>query len=210
MKNDSNPPPGPAPVSTNIRWEDTAVSAEERAHLFGHAAATLWFTGLSGSGKSTIAKALEKDLVGRGVKAFILDGDNVRHGLNNDLGFSPEDRCENIRRVSEVAKLMNDAGIVVITAFISPYRVDRGNARRIIGDRFIEVFVDTPLEVCEQRDPKGLYRKVRAGAIQNFTGIDAPYEAPENPELRLDTVELDIPACVAAVVSMLDKRGVLL
>lgn len=200
---------GREPVSTNINWEDTTVTPVERIQLFGHRPATLWLTGLSGSGKSTIAKALEKRLVEAGVKAFILDGDNIRHGLNKDLGFSPDDRCENIRRVAQVARLMNDAGVVVITAFISPYRDDRNSAREIIQDRFHEIFVDTPLEVCEQRDPKGLYKKVRAGEIHNFTGVDAPYEPPDAPEIHLKTVDQDIPACVDTIMKSLRESGIL-
>ncbi|MHC4887031.1 MAG: sulfate adenylyltransferase subunit CysN [Planctomycetota bacterium] len=176
------------PASTNIVREISLVTPEVRSDLLGQRPATLWLTGLSGSGKSTVAKAIECELVSQGRACFILDGDNVRHGLNRDLAFSADDRTENIRRVAEVAKLMNDAGLIVITAFISPYRRDRESARSIIGeDRFVEVFVDAPLEVCEDRDPKGLYRKARAGEITDFTGVSAPYEAPSSPELQVDT-----------------------
>ncbi len=178
----------------NVNWEKGQVSRDERNTLMGHAPQTLWLTGLSGSGKSTIAQVLEAKLVAAGKKAYILDGDNIRHGLNQDLSFTPEDRKENIRRIAEVASLMNDAGLIVITAFISPYQEDREQAREIINgaadeseSRFHEIFVDTPLEVCEARDVKGLYSKARAGEIKNFTGVTAPYEAPENPELKVST-----------------------
>ncbi len=200
----------PAPVSQNITREGSLVSAELRETAFGHRAATVWLTGLSGSGKSTIAKELEWQLLEQGVKAYILDGDNIRHGLNRDLGFSPEHRSENIRRIAEVAQLMNEAGLVVLTAFISPYEADRNQARAIIGDeRFLEVHVDTPLDVCESRDPKGLYSKARAGEIQGFTGISAPYEPPRDPALRLDTAEADLDETVASVLGLLRDRGIL-
>jgi adenylylsulfate kinase len=170
----------------------------------------LWFTGLSGSGKSTLAAALEATLLGAGHAAFVLDGDNVRHGLNSDLGFSPDDRTENIRRLGEVAALMADAGLITLTAFISPYRADRDAARAAIGDgRFLEVFVDTPLEVCERRDPKQLYRKARAGEIGEFTGVSAPYEPPVDPALALDTSVLDLGACIDRLVALLRERGFL-
>lgn len=185
--------PEKAPVSKNITIENNLVLTEDRQRLFGQKGVTLWLTGLSGSGKSAIAKRLEKSLVESGHAAFILDGDNIRHGLNRDLGFEPEDRSENIRRISEVAKLFNQAGIIVITAFISPYQKDRAEAREIIGSgSFVEVFVDAPIEVCESRDPKGLYKKARAGEIPNFTGISDPYEAPDNPEVHLNTSLLSL------------------
>jgi bifunctional enzyme CysN/CysC len=197
-----------APVSQNIVPEGSLVSAELRRSVFGHAPATIWLTGLSGSGKSTIAKELELRLLKQGVKAFILDGDNVRHGLNRDLGFSPEQRSENIRRVAEVARLMNDAGLVVITAFISPYEADRNQAREVIGDeRFLEIHVDTPLDVCESRDPKGLYAKARAGEIKSFTGISAPYEPPRAPALRLATADATPAVAVEEVASLLREKG---
>jgi bifunctional enzyme CysN/CysC len=178
------------PVSKNIKLESTLVSQLDREKLLGQRGVTLWLTGLSGSGKSTLAKALEKRLVESGRAAFILDGDNIRHGLNRDLGFGMEDRTENIRRVSEVSKLFNQAGVIVITAFISPYQKDRAHAREIIGDdRFIEVFVNAPLEVCEGRDSKGLYKKARVGEIPHFTGISDPYEAPLKAELELKSAE---------------------
>jgi bifunctional enzyme CysN/CysC len=192
---------GAIPVSSNITHEDQLVTATERQTLLGQKGATIWLTGLSGSGKSTIAKNLEKRLFDMGHPCYILDGDNVRHGLNRDLGFSAEDRTENIRRISEVARLFNDAGILVITAFISPYIRDRDNARNVVGpERFYEIHVDTPIEICEQRDPKGLYGKARAGEIKDFTGVSAPYEAPEEPALVLDTVQNDVDACVTQIV----------
>jgi bifunctional enzyme CysN/CysC len=173
----------------NIHREESLVTAEQRNTLSGHKPLTIWLTGLSGSGKSTIAKILESSLLKKNVQAFILDGDNLRHGLNSDLGFSPEERRENIRRAAEVAKLMNDAGIVVIAAFISPYKKNRELAARIIGDKFLEVFVDADLETCKKRDPKGLYAKSGAGRLSGLTGVDAPYEKPEKPSLHLRTGE---------------------
>lgn len=199
----------PGVVSTNIRWDHAALSRAERFARLGCVGKTLWMTGLSGSGKSTIAVALERTLVERGVRAYRLDGDNLRYGLNRDLGFSPEHRVENIRRIGEVAKLMAESGCVVIVSVISPYRADR-DACRAMHERdaqgpieFVEVFVDTPLEVCEQRDPKGLYRKARAGEIKGMTGVDAPYEAPVKPELVLRTAEMDVEGCVGACVRVL-------
>ena len=176
----------------------------------GHKPSTIWLTGLSGSGKSTIAQFLEAKLVALGRKAYILDGDNIRHGLNSDLGFKPEDRKENIRRIAEVAALLNDAGVIVITAFISPYIEDRNNARGIVNrvapdgaSRFHEIHVDTPIEVCEARDVKGLYAKARAGEIKNFTGITAPYEVPTNPEMKLSTSGLSPAACADLIIQSL-------
>lgn len=175
----------------NVVWHTHAVTREDRERLHGHKGAVVWFTGLSGSGKSTIAGALEEALHRQGVSTWLLDGDNVRHGLCSDLGFSDADRKENIRRVGEVANLMVDAGLVVLTAFISPHRAERQRVReRVGGGRFIEAFVDTPLEICESRDPKGLYKKARAGELRNFTGIDAVYEAPESPDIHLDGEQL--------------------
>ena len=195
--------------ATNIVWHPGAVTRADRETLNGHRGCIVWLTGLSGSGKSTIAVELEKRLWDHGVRAFILDGDNVRHGLNKNLGFSPADRTENIRRIGEVAKLFTEAGMVVITAFISPYRADRDQVRVLMaqGD-FIEVLVDCPLEVCEQRDVKGLYEKARAGKIPEFTGISAPYEPPLEPELTLRTHELSVADSVARVVAFLEARGV--
>ncbi|TNV17310.1 adenylyl-sulfate kinase [Buttiauxella sp. B2] len=175
----------------NVVWHAHPVTVGQREKLHQHRGAVLWFTGLSGSGKSTIAGALEEALHKLGVSTYLLDGDNVRHGLCSDLGFSNADRKENIRRVGEVANLMVDAGLVVLTAFISPHRADRQMVRDRVGEgRFIEVFVNTPLSVCEARDPKGLYKKARAGELRNFTGIDSVYEAPENPEIYLDGEQL--------------------
>jgi bifunctional enzyme CysN/CysC len=192
--------------SKNIFWTEGKITAGHRAIRSGHRGAVVWFTGLSGAGKSTIAQALERELFQRAMHTYVLDGDNIRHGLNSNLGFSPEDRVENIRRVSEVAKLMADAGAVVITAFISPYRMDRRRAREIALEgnaEFIEVFIDAPLEVCERRDPKNLYKKARAGEIQEFTGIDAPYEAPEDPEIVVRTDEQTVDESVATILEQL-------
>ena len=192
------------PKSENITREESYVSSTDRQALLKQKPQTLWFTGLSGSGKSTIAKLLEKTLIDNGKLCFLLDGDNIRHALNKDLGFSPEDRKENIRRIAEVAKLMNDAGLIVLTAFISPYREDRDMARQIIGEaNFREIYVSTPLASCEERDPKGLYKKARAGLIKGFTGIDAPYEPPENPALVIETDTLTPKDCVDAIIDKL-------
>jgi adenylylsulfate kinase len=196
--------------STNITWHAGHVGRREREALLGQRGATLWLTGLSGSGKSTIAVAAEHALVERGHLAYVLDGDNVRHGLNKNLGFSPADRTENIRRIAEVAKLFTDCGVIVLTSFISPYRSDRDAARALFapGD-FVEVYVDASLETCEARDPKGLYKKARAGEIPEFTGISAPYEPPERPELVLDTAALSVEATVAALLRHLEAQGYL-
>ncbi len=194
-------------MSTNIVWHNTSVSHEDRIAHKGHQPALLWYTGLSGSGKSTIANAVDRKLFELGCHTYLLDGDNVRHGLNNDLGFGDDDRVENIRRITEVAKLFVDAGLIVGTAFISPFRADRAQARKIAGERFIEVFVDTPLAICEQRDPKGLYEKARAGEIANFTGISSPYEAPESPEIHLRTAEMSVEAAAEQVVDYLRRQG---
>jgi len=199
-----------SPVSQNIVKSSSLVSVAERRALMGQRCATIWLTGLSASGKSTIAQQLEKQLVELGHACYILDGDNVRHGLNRDLGFSMEDRQENIRRIAEVAALMNDAGVIVITAFISPYRQDRRSAREVIGDEaFIEAFVDAPIEVCEQRDPKGLYKKARAGEIRQFTGVSDVYEAPESAEITLLTATMSPAEAADMIIDDLQSRGVI-
>ncbi|MEI6826600.1 MAG: adenylyl-sulfate kinase [Desulfuromonadales bacterium] len=188
------------PEKREIVWHKGQVSFVDRALFYRQKPMTIWFTGLSGSGKSTLAFALERRLLDTGKACYVLDGDNVRHGLNRDLGFSPKDRTENIRRISEVARLLNDAGLVVITAFISPFREDREMARRIIGENnFVEIFLNPGLETCEDRDPKGLYKKARAGEIPGFTGISSPYELPESPALSLDTGKLSVEQCIEAV-----------
>jgi bifunctional enzyme CysN/CysC len=195
--------------SKNISWTGGKITPGQRALQTGHRGAVVWFTGLSGAGKSTIAQALERELFSRAMHTYVLDGDNIRHGLNSNLGFSPEDRVENIRRVSEVAKLMADSGVVVITAFISPYLMDRRRAREIALEgnaEFVEVFVEAPLEVCEARDPKDLYKKARAGEIRDFTGIDAPYEPPEDPEIIVQTDRQTVDESVATILEHLLPR----
>ena len=196
--------------STNITWHAGHVSREDRERLLGQKGATVWLTGLSGSGKSTIAVGTERALVERGRLAYVLDGDNVRHGLNKNLGFGPEDRSENIRRIGEVAKLFTDAGVIALTSFISPYRKDRDAVRATMppGD-FVEVFVDASIETCESRDVKGLYARARAGEIPEFTGISAPYEAPERPELVLDTNRQTIVESVGCLLGYLEDKGYL-
>ncbi|HZP42083.1 MAG TPA: adenylyl-sulfate kinase [Candidatus Binatia bacterium] len=194
--------------ATNIVWHPGAVTRADREQLNGHKGACVWLTGLSGSGKSTIAVDLEKALWSRGVRAYILDGDNIRHGLNKNLGFSPADRTENIRRIGEVAKLFVDAGLVALTAFISPYRADRDQVRAIMPQDFVEVYVDCPVEVCEQRDVKGLYKKARAGEIEEFTGVSAPYEAPLSPELTIRSSELTVAQSVDTILGCLASRGI--
>lgn len=188
----------------HVVWHESNVTQADRAKIKDQKPKCVWLTGLSGSGKSTLANALEVALAEQGKHTFLLDGDNVRHGLNKNLGMSDEDRTENIRRVSEVAKLMVEAGLIVVTAFISPFRADRDAARELFGeDEFVEVFVDAPLEECEKRDPKGLYQKARQGIIKEFTGIDSPYEAPAKPELVINTAENDIEACVKQLIAAL-------
>jgi bifunctional enzyme CysN/CysC len=190
--------------SQNIFWSKGKIDREVREQRNKHKGAIIWLTGLSGAGKSTIATELERELFLMGSHTYILDGDNIRHGLSANLGFSPEDRQENIRRVGEVARLLMDAGVLVITAFISPYRDDRRLARSLVDDGdFIEIYVNAPVEVCEQRDPKGLYKKARAGQIQNFTGISAPYEAPEKPEVEVHTDKQSAAECVAHIIDYL-------
>ncbi|MEC8112613.1 MAG: adenylyl-sulfate kinase [Pseudomonadota bacterium] len=198
--------------ATNVHWHGGEINRPERAQLLGHGAATLWFTGLSGSGKSTIAVALEQALYQRGVLVYRLDGDNIRLGINKNLGFSAEDRAENIRRVGEVSKLFVDGGVIVLSSFISPYLVDRQIVRELheADDMpFIEVFVDCSLEAAEERDPKGLYKKARAGEIKNFTGIDDPYEAPEAPEVHLHTDQQSLEEEVEHLLALLQKQGLI-
>jgi adenylylsulfate kinase len=196
--------------ATNVTWHHADITKADRERLNGHKAVVIWFTGLSGSGKSTLAHAVENALFDRGCRTFVLDGDNIRHGLNKDLGFSPEDREENIRRIGEVAHLFTQAGVIAMTAFISPYRADRDKARAIAGDgNFIEVYVKCDLDVCEQRDPKGLYKKARAGQIPEFTGISAPYEEPLNAELVIDTTQESLEDSAQKVLDALAERGVI-
>ena len=197
-------------ASTNIAWHHASVDRAARADQRGHRSAILWFTGLSGAGKSTLANAVNQALFERGLATYVLDGDNVRHGLCTDLGFSDADREENIRRIGEVAKLFLDSGVIVLTAFVSPFRADRDKARALVDDGdFIEVFCSADLGVCEERDTKGLYAKARAGEIKEFTGISSPYEAPESPELSVDTGAAALDACVEQVVNALIERGVI-
>ncbi|MEF8732009.1 MAG: adenylyl-sulfate kinase [Candidatus Accumulibacter meliphilus] len=198
-------PPTPAP---RIIWHTGQVSSADRAVLLGQVPRTLWLTGLSAAGKSTLAFTLERELHDRGRACTVLDGDNVRHGLNRNLGFSPADRSENIRRIAEVARLMNDAGLIVITAFISPWRADRAAARAIIGAaRFLEVHVSTPLAVCEARDPKGFYGQARRGELPAFTGVSSPYEPPEQAALTLDTAQLALAEAVEQLARLLSRPG---
>jgi adenylylsulfate kinase len=198
--------------ATNITWHEGHVTREERAGLLKQKGATIWFTGLSGSGKSTIAFTLEHALVQRGHLAYVLDGDNVRHGLNKNLGFSAADREENIRRIGEVAKLFADAGLITMTSFISPYRKDRDQVRALhaaSGLPFVEVHVNTPIGTCEQRDPKGLYKKARAGELKGFTGIDDPYEAPNHPELTIDATSTSPQEATVLLIRYLEEQGLL-
>ena len=191
----------------NIVPHDFHISREDRQKIKAHKSIVVWFTGLSGSGKSTLANMVEKKLFETGIHTFSLDGDNIRKGLNNNLGFSKEDRRENLRRISEVAKLFVDSGTVVIASFISPLKADREVVKEIIGkENFVEVYVNTPLEICEKRDVKGLYKKARAGEIKNFTGIDAPYEAPENPDLEIRTNEEEAEKSAERIVVFLKKK----
>lgn len=198
------------PASTNTVWHHATVTRARRKAQNGHRSAIIWFTGLSGSGKSTLAHAVEERLHQIGCRTFVLDGDNVRHGLCGDLGFSAHDRVENIRRIGEVAKLFMEAGVIVLTAFISPFRSDRERVRGMVehGD-FIEIYCDSPIEVCESRDVKGLYKKARAGQISEFTGISSPYEIPENPELTVNTGAAKIEDCVKQVISEMLQRNII-
>lgn len=193
----------------NVRWHAGLVTPEERERAFGHRAATVWLTGLSGSGKSTLCRHVERALIARRVHAYVLDGDNVRMGLNADLGFSAADRAENVRRIGEVARLMTDAGLVVLTALISPLRADRERVRALLPGRFFEVHVATPIEVCEARDPKGLYARARRGEIAEFTGISAPYEPPEAPDLVVGRDGASVERDAARILTMLQERGII-
>jgi len=198
--------------STNIVWHSTHVERSERERILRQQGCTIWFTGLPSSGKSTTSFTLEHDLIKRGYLAYVLDGDNVRHGLNKNLGFSAEDREENVRRIGEVAKLFADSGVIVMTSFISPYLKDRELARKLheeSGLGFIEVFVDTPVEICEDRDPKGLYKKARKGERKGFTGVDDPYEAPANPEIVVNAFECSPEKCAAQILDYLFASGVI-
>jgi len=195
--------------SSNIVWHESNISREDRESLNNHKGGALWFTGLSGSGKSTLAHAVEERLHQQGVRTYVLDGDNVRHGLCGDLGFSDVARRENIRRIGEAAKLFVDAGVVVLTAFISPFRSDRQQVRELLRGDFFEIYCDSSLDICESRDVKGLYKRARKGEIKDFTGISSPYEAPESPELIVNTGELTIEAGVEMVVSMIVDRGII-
>ncbi|NOR15426.1 MAG: adenylyl-sulfate kinase [Candidatus Aminicenantes bacterium] len=195
--------------ATNITWHEGTIDKAARERLLGQKGVVLWFTGLSGSGKSTLAGAVEERLFERGHLCMLLDGDNIRHGLNKNLGFSPEDREENIRRIGEVAKLFADTGLVAMTAFISPYRKDRDDARSLLEEgKFVEIFVKVPLDIAEERDPKGLYKKARAGEIKEFTGISAPYEEPLQAELTIDTGELSLEDSANVVIQYLEKKGI--
>ncbi|OGT03259.1 MAG: adenylyl-sulfate kinase [Gallionellales bacterium RBG_16_57_15] len=198
------------PIANNVVWHHATVTRQRREQQNGHRGAIIWFTGLSGAGKSTLAHAVEEALHQRGCHTFVLDGDNVRHGLCQDLGFSTADRIENIRRIGEVAKLFMESGTIVLTAFISPFRADRERVRGMVGHGdFIEIYCDTPIETCEARDTKGLYEKARAGQIAEFTGISSPYEAPEKPELAVNTGKDELDACVRQVVDEMAQRGII-
>jgi len=195
--------------ATNIKWHHGKITKEDRTILLNQKGVTIWLTGLSGSGKSTIAVELEHALIENKHQAYILDGDNIRHGLNKNLSFSPEDRTENIRRISEVAKLFTDANIITIAAFVSPYREDRDNVRKLLDHgEFIEVYVKCSLEVCEERDTKGLYKKARAGEVKDFTGISAPYEEPRTPELTIDSSKLSVEESTRTILNYLEEKGI--
>jgi adenylylsulfate kinase len=196
--------------STNTVWHNATVTRQRREQLNGHKSALLWFTGLSGSGKSTLAHIVEEQLYRRGCGTIVFDGDNVRHGLCSDLGFSLNDRAENIRRIGEMSKLFLESGVIALTAFISPFRKDRELVRRLVGtDNFIEIYCDCPIEICEARDVKGLYKRARTGEIREFTGISSPYEAPENPDLVLDSGRAPLETCVQAVIELMITRGII-
>jgi adenylylsulfate kinase len=196
--------------ATNITWHEAEITQEAREKMLNQKGVVLWFTGLSGSGKSTLAHAVERKVYERGHLTYVLDGDNIRHGYNKNLGFSPEDREENIRRIGEGAKLFTHAGVIAKTAFISPYRADRDKAHSLIDEGwFVEIFCQCSLDECEKRDPKGLYKKARAGEIKQFTGIDAPYEAPENPEVNIETDKYDLDECASRVLSYLETKSII-
>ncbi len=196
--------------SSNTVWHAASVTRQRREALNGHKSVILWFTGLSGSGKSTLAHALEEELYQNGCRTIVLDGDNVRHGLCGDLGFSDEDRKENIRRIAEMSKLMIESGVIALTAFISPFKSDREDARNLVGqDDLIEIFCECPLHVCEKRDVKGLYRRARKGEIKEFTGISSPYEEPDHADIRINTSELSIEESIDRIITVLKKRGIL-
>ncbi len=198
------------PKSKNLTWHHGKLTVEDRERELGQRGAVIWLTGLSASGKSTVAREVELALVNNGLNAYVLDGDNIRHGLNSNLGFSPADRTENIRRIGEVAKLFCEANVIVLTAFISPYRADRDQARKVVPQgQFFEIFCDASVETCEQRDPKGLYKKARAGEIPEFTGISAPYEAPEHPELVLKTGSETLEESTQRVLQMLQAKDII-
>ena len=200
----------PLSKATNIVWHQSSVDREARSQQRGHRSAILWFTGLSGSGKSTLANAVNTVLHKSGYSTYVLDGDNIRHGLCKDLGFSDHDREENIRRIGEVSKLFLDAGIIVLTAFVSPFRNDRNNARALVGKNdFIEIYCSADLRICEARDPKGLYAKAREGIIKDFTGISSPYEEPKSPELLIDTGNIKIEECVDKVIELLVSKSII-
>lgn len=210
MGNSSNTEKATENVSDNVVWHQQSVTNEQRIKANGHQPAVLWYTGLSGSGKSTVANAVDQKLFERGCHTYVLDGDNVRHGLNGDLTFSDKDRVENIRRIGEVSKLFVDAGLLVSTAFISPFEADRAMVRGQHNEgQFIEVFIDTPIEICEQRDPKGLYKKARSGEIKNFTGIDSDYDVPKSPEIHLQTADKSVEECADEVVAKLAAMGLI-
>ncbi|WP_421617704.1 adenylyl-sulfate kinase [Brevibacillus sp. TJ4] len=197
-------------LTENIVWHHTTISKTDRQQRLGHKSCVVWFTGLSGAGKSTLANAVEQKLHQRGIHSYVLDGDNIRHGLNRGLGFDPEDRKENIRRIGEVAKLFVDAGVITLTAFISPFREDRELARSLVeAGEFVEVYVKCPLEECERRDPKGLYRKARSGEIGDFTGISSPYEEPVAPELVIESAEQSVEQSAEIILSYLQERGII-
>ena len=195
--------------ATNVTWHASDIVREDREKMNGHKTAILWFTGLSGSGKSTLAHAVENALFERGCRTYVLDGDNIRHGLSSNLGFSPEDRTENIRRIAEVSKLFCDTGVILLNAFISPYREDRDTVRALLPESFIEVYVYADLDICEERDPKGLYKKARAGEISEFTGISAPYEAPLKPEVLVDTGKESLEESAQKIIAYLEEHKLL-